>query len=143
MKRFCILSLYIFFVSLLYAQTVEVDGAYRWTGVNKSETGLDYVFVIPSSSQATIRFNSTSGSPVNWYRFDRTGVNNKTPISNGNSLTYSSAEKDYGYVIEQGDASIYLCCMRMRSTLISVKMFVWPERVLILPIIQSMGNGRE
>ena len=46
MKRFCILSLYIFFVSLLYAQTVEVDGAYRWTGVNKSETGLDYVFVI-------------------------------------------------------------------------------------------------
>lgn len=45
MKRFCILSLYIFFVSLLYAQTVEVDGAYRWTGVNKSETGLDYVFV--------------------------------------------------------------------------------------------------
>lgn len=108
MKRFCILSLYIFFVSLLYAQTVEVDGAYRWTGVNKSETGLDYVFVIPSSSQATIRFNSTSGSPVKWYRFDRTGINNKTPISNGNSLTYSSAEKDYGYVIEQGDASIYL-----------------------------------
>ena len=108
MKRFCILSLYIFFVSLLYAQTVEVDRAYRWTGVNKSETGLDYVFVIPSSSPATIRFNSKSGSPVNWYRFDRTGINNKTPISNGNSLTYSSAEKDYGYVIEQGDASIYL-----------------------------------
>ena len=108
MKRFCILSLYIFFVSLLYAQTVEVDGAYRWTGVNKSETGLDYVFVIPSSSQATIRFNSTSGSPVNWYRFDRTGINNKTSISNGNSLTYSPAEKDYGYVIEQGDVSVYL-----------------------------------
>lgn len=108
MKRFCILSLYIFFVSLLYAQTVEVDGAYRWTGVNKSETGLDYVFVIPSSSQATIRFNSTSGSPVNWYRFDRTGINNKTSVSNGNSLTYSPAEKDYGYVIEQGDVSVCL-----------------------------------
>lgn len=108
MKRFCILSLYIFFVSLLYAQTVEVDGAYRWTGVNKSKTGLDYVFVIPSSSQATIRFNSTSGSPVNWYRFDRTGINNKTSVSNGNSLTYSPAEKDYGYVIEQGDVSVCL-----------------------------------
>ena len=152
MKRFCILSLYIFFVSLLYAQTVEVDGAYRWTGVNKSETGLDYVFVIPSSSQATIRFNSTSGSPVNWYRFDRTGINNKTSISNGNSLTYSPAEKDYGYVIEQGDVSVYLWLstykevflyIRMRSILISVKMFVWPGQVLISPIIRSMGNGRE
>lgn len=117
MKKFCILSLYIFFVSLLYAQTVEINGAYRWTGVNKSTTGLDYVFVIPSSSQATIRFNTTSGSTVNWYSFDYTGINNKKLIHSGNSLIYSPAGKDCGYVIEQGDVSVYLWLSSYREVI--------------------------
>lgn len=117
MKKFCILSLYIFFGYLLHAQTVEIDGAYRWTGVNKSKTGLDYVFVMPSSSPATIRFNTTSGSTINWYSFDYTGINNKKPIYNGNSLTYSPAEKDCGYVIEQGDVSVYLWLSSYRNVI--------------------------
>lgn len=105
MKKLSIISLYIFFPSLLSAQTVEIPGAYRWTGVNKSQTGLDYVFVIPSSSQAAIRFNTTSGSTVNWYKFHDKGIGEKTFFYSGNIL--SSAEKDCGYIIEQGDLSIH------------------------------------
>ena len=101
----------------MYAQTVEINGAYRWTGVNKSTTGLDYVFVIPSSSQATIRFNTTSGSTVNWYSFDYTGINNKKLIHSGNSLIYSPAGKDCGYVIEQGDVSVYLWLSSYREVI--------------------------
>lgn len=114
MKRFTFLFLYLSVVLPLFSQNVEVScgglPAYRFTE-GLSSMGLEGVYVVyqaSGSEKAEIIFDTSSSSPVTWYRFGRTGLDDKVLIDGITDPRLAGASGDCGYEIMQDGRSVYI-----------------------------------
>ncbi len=98
-----LLLLFLSFASFsLMAQTISIDGAYRFSLIES--TGLSSLYVVAPESRPGVRYTSNSSSEIRWYRYGEGGLSSKVEVlgtQSGNTSTLFVVDKDYGYIVEQ------------------------------------------
>lgn len=109
--RYILLSA-ILFCAFYHASAIEFAGASQRVleYAPVASSGLDAVYVIPSSAGVSISYDSDSPTSVRWYRFSNLGAAYAEEIPatvDGRKTTVAASRGDMGYVIEEGSARRY------------------------------------
>lgn len=110
MRKACISA--IFLCAATYVFAIDFSGVTQ-TPIRidaDASTGLEGIYVLPTTIGVTMSYTAKSAADVHWYRFSNLGAAYAEEIASsrsGSTVTTQAQSGDMGYIIEEGSTRIY------------------------------------